>query len=276
MPDSNLYSRVQEARDAVVSYCDLAPEYGIILGTGLTGLAREVEDPVSVPFSEIPHFPQPAVVSHGENLILGHVRGKPVAALEGRCHYYEGYSLEEVTLPVRVLRALGCDKLIVSNACGGLRTQHRKGDLMIIDDHINLMLSNPLIGPNDDRLGPRFPDMVEPYDRVAIELAERIALENGIRVHKGVYAALSGPCLETRAEYRMLQVIGTDVIGMSTVPEVIVAVHSGLRTFGISCITDLCLPDTLKPVDIDEIISVAESADPQITRLVSLLIERWA
>lgn len=275
MIENDLYHRIEEATRAVRERSDTEPEFGVILGTGLGGFAAKVEDAVSIPFAAIPHFPHPRVISHMGNLLLGRVGGKPVAALEGRCHVYEGFSLEEVTLPVRVLRALGCEKLIVSNACGGLSPMHEKGDLLIIDDHINLMGGNPLIGPNDERLGPRFPDMSRPYDLEAIRLAEQIALEEGIRTHRGVYAAMTGPCLETRAEYRMLRTLGADVIGMSTVPEVIVAVHAGLKSLGISCITDLCLPDALEPVVVDDIIAVAGRADPLITRLVERLIERW-
>jgi purine-nucleoside phosphorylase len=275
MSETDLYTRVREAANAIQAKCSLRPRVGIVLGTGLSGLAEKVADPTRVDFTDIPHFPVPRVVTHGGSLLLGRIGDVPVAALEGRCHFYEGYSLEEITLPVRVLKVLGIEKLILSNACGGLNPLHAKGDILLIDDHINLMGGNPLIGPNDERLGPRFPDMCRPYDPRAIRLAEAIALEQGIRVHRGVYAALPGPCLETRAEYRMLRTIGADVVGMSTVPEAIVAVHAGLQTFGIACITDLCLPDCLQPVDIDEIIAVASAAEPKVARLTTELVGRW-
>jgi purine-nucleoside phosphorylase len=275
MSEKDLYTCVEEAARAVRSRGGPAPEVGIILGTGLGGLAQSIEGRVVAPVAEIPHFPVPQVLSHGGNLLLGRIGGRAVAALEGRCHYYEGHSLRELTLPVRVFKALGCTKLIVSNACGGLSPSFEKGDLLIIDDHLNLMGVHPLVGPNDDRLGPRFPDMCRPYDPTAIRLAEAIALEKGIRAHRGVYAAMTGPSLETRAEYRMLRAIGADVIGMSTVPEVIVAVHAGLRVFGLSCITDLCFPEALAPVNIAEILAVAGAAEPRVTALVTELIRRW-
>ena len=245
----------------------------MILGTGLGGLASEIEDAATIPYSEIPHFPDPEIQSHSGNLLIGRLGGKPVAAMEGRCHYYEGYSLEEVTLPVRAMKGLGAETLIVSSASGGLNPYFEKGDLLLIDDHINLMGVNQLVGPNDDRLGPRFPDMCRPYDPELLRNAEAIALAEGIRVQKGVYLALTGPCLETRAEYRFLRNCGADAVGMSTVPEVIVGVHAGLKIFGISCITDLCLPDALEPVNIDEIIRVAGDAEPKITLLVRRLVE---
>ncbi len=275
MKSQGLFERVVEAISAIRAHSDLRPKYGIILGTGLGGLAEKIERPRRIPYDEIPHFPIPQVASHSGNLLLGTIGGKPVAAMEGRCHYYEGFSLEELTLPVRVLKSLGVEHLIVSNAAGGLNPQFERGDLLIIDDHINLMGANPLIGPNDERLGPRFPDLCRPYDPQGIRLAEAIALESLIRAHKGVYAALTGPCLETRAEYRFLRAIGADAVGMSTVPEVIAAVHAGLKVFGLSCITDLCLPDALQPVNIEEILETARKAEPKITLLVQKLIERW-
>lgn len=275
MSETDLYDRIEEAARAIRERVTGEPTVGIVLGTGLGNLASRIEDRQEVPVSEIPHFPTPRVVSHAGNLIVGRLGGKTVVALEGRCHFYEGHDLESITLPIRVFRSLGCDRVVLSNACGGLNPLHAKGDLLIIDDHINLMGVNPLIGPNDDRLGPRFPDMSAPYDPAGIARAEEIALEEGIRAHKGVYLALTGPCLETRAEYRMLRTLGADVVGMSTVPEVIVAVHEGLRVFGISCITDLCLPDNLQPVSVEEIIAVANEADPKISRIVTRLIETW-
>ncbi len=275
MSEVDLYTKIQEAAAAIQERVNIAPEVGIVLGTGLGNLASKIESATEIPVAEIPHFPNPKVVSHGGNLILGQLGGKNVVALEGRCHFYEGHTLEAITLPIRVFKSLGCDKVVLSNACGGLNPLHEKGDLLIIDDHINFMGANPLIGPNDDRLGPRFPDMCAPYDPKGIHLAEKIALEEGIRAHRGVYLALPGPCLETRAEYRMLKTWGADVVGMSTVPEVIVAVHEGLKAFGVSCITDLCLPDNLQPVSVEEIIEVAQGADPKISRIVTRLIEAW-
>jgi purine-nucleoside phosphorylase len=212
---------------------------------------------------------------HKGELVVGKLGEETVAALEGRYHYYEGYSLDEITFPVRVLRALGAELAIFSNAAGGLNPNFQKGDIMIIADHMNLMGVNPLIGPNDDALGPRFPDMCEPYSLDVISRIEKIALESGIRAPRGVYAALTGPCLETRAEYRFLRTIGADAVGMSTVPEVIVAVHAGLKVAGLSCITDLCLPDALKPVNIQEILQVAAEAEPRMTLLVQRLVESY-
>jgi purine-nucleoside phosphorylase len=273
-----LYERIQEATRAIRAAsqpaCPDSPRVGIILGTGLGGLAGEIEAAARIPYARIPHFPHPRVESHSGHLLLGRLGGQTVAAMEGRCHLYEGYSLEEITLPVRVLKALGVETLIISNAAGGLDPHLDKGDIILIDDHINLMGVNPLVGPNDERLGPRFPDMCRPYDPELIRLAEAIALEEGIRARRGVYAALTGPCLETRAEYRMLRILGADAVGMSTVPEVIVGVHAGLKILGISCITDLCLPDALEPVRIEDILAVAGKAEPKITRLVRRLIER--
>ncbi len=259
---------VQKAAGYIRSRCDDPPDIAIVLGTGLGGLAEEVRDATGIPFGEIPGFPVSTAPGHKGQLLLGTLAGRRVAMMEGRFHFYEGYALEQITLPVRVLRALGAKALIVSNACGGLRPEQRAGDLLLIEDHINLMGVNPLVGPNDDRLGPRFPDMSEPYDRTLIDAAEAVAKREGLPVRRGVYAAMTGPCLETRAEYRMLQRIGADVIGMSTVPEVIVAVHAGFRTLGISVITDLCLPETLEPASLEKILAVAAGAEPKMRTLV--------
>lgn len=268
-----LRDKVEEAARAVQSRSKLTPRFGITLGTGLGGLTREIEVEARIPYSEIPHFPEPRVMSHEGSLVLGRIAGKPVMALEGRYHLYEGYSLEEITLPVRVMKAMGVEVSIFSNAAGGLNPIFRAGDIMVISDHLNLMGVNPLVGPNDDSLGPRFPDMCEPYDLKIVSRLEAIALESGVRASRGVYAALTGPCLETRAEYRFLRAVGADAVGMSTVPEVIVAVHAGLKVAGISCITDLCLPDALQPVKIEEILRVAAEAEPKMTLLVRRLIE---
>jgi len=268
----DLKARVKEAACVITQKADIKPEVGIILGTGLGGLAEDIDQTAEIPYKEIPNFPTPTLATHAGNLILGTLAGKPVVAMEGRFHVYEGYTMQQVTLPVRVMKALGVKSLVVSNACGCLNPQWRKGDLIIIEDHINLMGDNPLIGPNDEELGPRYPDMIEPYCMEYVEAAEEIALEENIRAHRGVYAAMTGPCLETRAEYRMLRIIGADAIGMSTVPEVIVAVHAGLKTFGAGILTDVCLPDALEPANIEEIIAVAAEAEPKLTKLIERLI----
>ena len=271
---NDLKHKIDEAAAAIKAQTHLVPEVGIILGTGLGALTGDIEKTADIPYEQIPHFPAATAATHAGNLILGTLGGKPVVAMEGRLHLYEGYTLQQVTLPVRVMKALGAKSLVVSNACGCLNPEWERGDLIIIDDHINLMGDNPLIGPNDETLGPRFTDMAEPYYGKYIAAAEEIALEEGIRAHRGVYAAMTGPCLETRAEYRFLRTIGADAIGMSTVPEVIVAVHSGLKTFGVGILTDVCLPDALEPANIEEIIAVANTAEPKLTRLVERLIER--
>jgi purine-nucleoside phosphorylase len=268
-----LYDQVQEAARAIRARWGVRPRVGIILGTGLGGLAQEIETEAALAYGDIPHFPQATVASHAGRFVCGKLAGKPVVAMEGRFHYYEGYSLQQITLPVRVMKELGCEVLLVSNACGGMNPQHAKGDLLVIEDHINLLGDNPLIGKNDDRLGPRFPDMCEPYDRSLIALAQRIALEERIVCHKGVFVAVSGPNLETRAEYRFLRGIGADVVGMSTVPEVIVGVHCGLRNLGFSIITDMCLADALEPVKLEEIIAVANEAEKKLRVLVRRIVE---
>jgi purine-nucleoside phosphorylase len=269
-----LFERIREAAAVIGSRTRAKPEVAIILGTGLGGLAREIIVDTEIPYQDIPGFPLSTVETHAGKLLIGRLGGKVVVAMQGRFHRYEGYSLQEVTFPVRVLHALGARALVVSNACGGMNPFWGPGDLMLIADHINLLGDNPLIGPNDDRLGPRFPDMSAPYDPALRALARASALELGIVLREGVYVAVPGPNLETRAEYRMLRTIGADVVGMSTVPEVIVAVHEGFRVVGISIITDQCLPDALEPADIAKIIAVATKAEPSLTRLVSRLVER--
>ena len=262
------FNQVQESVAAVRARWNGKARVGIVLGTGLGGLAREIEAEATIPYPEIPHFPRSTVVSHAGQLVCGRLGGQPVVAMEGRFHLYEGYTAAQVTYPIRVLKELGCSILIVSNAAGGMNPLHRKGDLIVIEDHINLLGVNPLIGPNDERLGPRFPDLIEPYDRRLQERALQVALEQGIVAHRGVYVAVTGPNLETRAEYRYLRAIGADVVGMSTVPEVLVAVHAGLRVLGFSIVTDLCLPDALEPVNIDEILAVAGQAESKLRRVV--------
>jgi purine-nucleoside phosphorylase len=271
---SSLFDRVQATVAAIRARTQLRPDVGIILGTGLGGLVKEIRVETEIPYQAIPGFPLSTVESHAGKLLVGHLGGRPVVAMQGRFHRYEGYSLAEVTFPVRVLHALGAPILVVSNACGGMHPLWSPGDLMLIADHINLLGDNPLIGPNDERLGPRFPDMSAPYDPALRALARRLALEMGIVLREGVYVAVAGPNLETRAEYRMLRGMGADVVGMSTVPEVIVAVHEGMRVIGISIITDQCLPDALEPADISKIIATAMGAEPNLTRLVTGLVEK--
>jgi purine-nucleoside phosphorylase len=266
--------RAEEASALIRKRFAERPEVAIILGTGLGQLGAEIESPVAIDYAAIPHFPLSTVESHAGRLLCGTLAGKPVVAMQGRFHRYEGYSLQQITFPVRVLRALGARTLVVSNACGGMNPLWRAGDLMLIADHINLLGDNPLAGPNDDRLGPRFPDMSDAYDAALRELARQVALDRRIQLREGVYVAVSGPNLETRAEYRFLRTIGADVVGMSTVPEVIVAVHAGMRVLGISIITDLCLPDSLQPATVQQIIGVANEAEPRLTELVVGVLER--
>lgn len=244
------------------------PEFAILLGTGLDGLGEKIRVDRAVPYSKIPHFAVPTVSVHRGEMVFGTLEKRRVVAMSGRLHLYEGYTHEQITLPIRVARALGAKALIVSNAAGGMNPLFQKGDLMLIDDHINLMGSNPLLGVTDDALGARFPDMSEPYDRAFQELAEKVSVGLGIRLRRGVYVGLTGPSLETRAEYRMLRMLGADAVGMSTVPEVIVAVQAGFRTLGVSVITDLCLPDHLEKANIQDIISTARAAEPMLTELV--------
>ncbi len=269
------WEHVDEAALAVRDHWPVGtPTIGIVLGTGLGELAREIEVQATIPYPEIPHFPHSTVQSHRGQLVCGTLSGQTVMAMEGRFHLYEGYTAAQVTFPIRVMRALGCQTLIVSNAAGGLNPLHSKGDLVVIDDHINLLGLNPLIGPNDERLGPRFPDLIEPYDRKLQDLALKVAIESNIVAHRGVYVAVTGPNLETRAEYRFLRAIGADVVGMSTVPEVLVAVHAGMKVLGFSIVTDLCLPDALEPVKIEEILKVAGEAEGKLRTIVKQVIER--
>ncbi|MDF2771453.1 MAG: purine nucleoside phosphorylase [Geminicoccaceae bacterium] len=266
--------RVERAAEVVRARFAKSLQAAIILGTGLGGLARQLRVEVSVDYTDIPGFPVSTVESHAGRLLCGTLGGKTVVAMQGRFHRYEGYSLQQVSFPVRVLRALGAEALIVSNACGGMHPLWAPGELMLIADHINLLGDNPLIGPNDDRLGPRFPDMSEPYDRALRALARAVAADQRITLREGVYVAVPGPNLETRAEYRFLRGIGADVVGMSTVPEVIVAIHGGMRVLGVSIITDQCLPDALEPASVEKIIAVAGRAEPALTALVCGVLER--
>jgi len=274
MNEPVLYDRVQAAARTIRDRSPRRPAAAIILGTGLGGLAKEIKAEAVIPYEEIPGFPLSTVEAHAGRLILGNLSGKPVVAMQGRFHRYEGYSLQQVTFPVRVMHALGAETLVVSNACGGMHPLWAPGDLMLIADHINLIGDNPLIGPHDERLGSRFPDMSQPYDEALRAMARKLALELGITLREGVYVAVTGPNLETRAEYRMLRAMGADVVGMSTVPEVIVAVQEGMKVLGISIITDQCLPDALEPASLEKIIAVANRAEPSLTRLVSGVVER--
>lgn len=271
---SGLFEQIQEAANFIRASWKTVPEVGIVLGTGLGGLADEITDRVEFPYSSIPHFPRSTAPSHKGQLVCGMLGGKPVMAMEGRFHFYEGYKLQQVTFPVRVMKALGCSVLIASNACGGMNPQFDKGDLMMIEDHINLLGDNPLIGPNDERLGERFPDMCHAYDRELLKKARLIAMEEKIACHQGVFVAVAGPNLETRAEYRFLRTIGADVVGMSTVPEIIVGVHSKMRCVGISVITDMCLPDALEPVSLADIIATANTAEKKLRTLVRRLVQQ--
>ena len=264
----------QEAAAVVRERFARRPDAAIVLGTGLGALGREIEVETTIEYGDIPNFPLSTVESHSGRLLCGTLGGRTVVAMQGRFHRYEGYTLQQVTFPVRVLRALGAEMLVVSNACGGMHPLWRPGDLMLIADQINLLGDNPLIGPNDDRLGPRFPDMSEPYDAALRALAREVAAELRIPLREGVYVAVTGPNLETRAEYRMLRALGADVVGMSTVPEVIVARHAGMRVLGLSIITDQCLPDSLEPATLERIIAVATGAEPGLTRLVRGVLER--
>ena len=252
----------------------LSPRVGIVIGTGLGAIVEAIDIEVEVPYEEIPGFVPPTVESHAGRLIFGQIAGVPVVAMSGRFHYYEGYSMQEITFGVRVMQGLGVEGLLVSNACGGMNPAYRRGDVMLMEDHINLIGDNPLIGPNDDALGPRFPDMSEPYDHGLLAIAEEAAMEQKIKVHRGVYVAVAGPNLETRAEYRFLRTIGADVVGMSTVPEVIAARHAGMRVFGISIITDECFPDSLEAVEIPDILAAAAEAEPKATALMVEVIRR--
>ncbi len=270
----NIISKIKETLEVIRKNTDENYPVGIILGTGLGGLVKEIKIEHEIDYADLPHFPLSTVESHRGKLIFGAVNGKKVVAMQGRFHYYEGYSMQQITYPVRVMKYLGVETLLVSNACGGMNPLYRRGDIMLMSDHINLLGDNPLIGKNLDELGPRFPDMSEAYSLELIKLAEEIALENKIRVQKGVYVAVTGPNLETKAEYRFLRAAGADVVGMSTIPENIVANHMGMKVLGISIITDECFPDSLKPAKVEEIIAAAMEAEPRMTLIMKEVIKR--
>jgi len=267
---NGLWDEIQEAKAFLSSHWKGTLRSGLILGTGLGSLATRIQVDVTIPYSAIPHFPNSTAPAHAGQLLCGTLEGLPVMAMEGRVHYYEGCSLRQVTFPIRVMKAMGADTLVLTSAVGGMNPRYALGDVVIVEDHISLMPDNPLRGINDDRLGPRFPDMSQPYDRSLIEQARRIAQNLGITAHTGVLVAVPGPNLETRAEYRMLRMMGADIVGMSTVPECIAAVHAGLRTVAFSIVTDMCLPDALEPANIDRILQVAGEGGK---RLEKILIE---
>lgn len=270
----HLAEQINQAAERIRAQWSKTPRVGMVLGTGLGGLSQQIVKQSEIPYDEIPHFPRPTVASHAGRLVCGELCGVPLVALEGRFHYYEGYSMQEVTFPVRVIKQLGADILVLTNAAGGLNPEFELADVVILDDHINLMPDNPLRGVNDDELGPRFPDMCRPYDPELISIAQESARTVDVPVRTGVLVAVSGPNLETRAEYRMLQRLGADVVSMSTVPEVIVAAHAGLRTLGFSIVTDLCFPDSLEPVDIDRILEVAATGGERLARVIPEVVQR--
>ncbi|MBU94194.1 MAG: purine-nucleoside phosphorylase [Balneola sp.] len=269
-------ARIQraEAVSFIKEHLPINPEYLLILGTGLGELAEEMTIELELPYKDIPHFPVSTVESHTGKLLMGYLGGKPVMAMQGRFHYYEGYSMNQIVFPIRVAKMLGTQTLLVSNACGGLNPNFERGDIMLINDHINFLGDNPLIGANDPDLGPRFPDMSQPYTKHLLVAANQVALDAGIKIHQGVYLAVSGPMLETKAEYRYMRQLGADVVGMSTVPEVIAAVHMGMKVLGISVITDECFPDSLEPVSLNDVLNAAAIAKPQLTCIVVGMLER--
>jgi purine-nucleoside phosphorylase len=270
-----LYDKIQTATDKIKPQLKQTPRVGMILGTGLGGLAQQIQTDVTIPYEEIPHFPRSTVHSHKGQLVAGSLSGVPIIAMEGRFHYYEGYSLQDVTFPVRVMKALGCELLIVTCAAGGINHQYSLADIMVIEDHINMHADNPLRGVNDDRLGPRFPDMCDPYSKAELQLTRKCALELGIPCTQGVLVSVQGPNLETRAEYRMLKLMGADAVSMSTVPEVLVAVHAGMKVLGFAVVTDLCLPDALEPVELPKIIATAEKGGAHLAKLIPHFLTKW-
>ncbi|MBI4394817.1 MAG: purine-nucleoside phosphorylase [Candidatus Omnitrophica bacterium] len=271
---SDLFQKITSAVNAIWRKTAFRPDIAVVLGTGLGNLSKRVSEEAAISYESIPHFPKSTAASHAGRLLFGMLGGKKVVVMDGRFHFYEGYTLEQVTFPIRVLKKLGAQILIVSNAAGGLNLDYKKGDLILIEDHINHMGVNPLAGPNDGRLGIRFPDMSQPYSERLIALAERAGRAKHIPLKRGVYLGVSGPCLETRAEYRMMREWGADLVGMSTVPEVIVGVHAGFEILGISVVTDLCDPGHLKPVNIEEIIRTASEAGPKLDQLIEFFVHQ--
>lgn len=269
-----MITKIQQAADFIKSKISISPEIGLILGSGLGSLAYEVQNETIVDYKDIPHFPVSTVEGHEGRLVIGELEGKSVIVMQGRFHYYEGYTLEQVTFPVRVMRAIGVEKLFVTNAAGGLRSDLGPGSLMLITDHINMMIPNPLIGPNDIEMGVRFPDMSEAYNKEFISLARQVALDSDVKLSEGIYSPISGPTYSTKAELRMLILLGADAVGMSTAPEVIVANHGGMKVLGISCITDSANPDTMHAPNHEEIVKVANETRPKFIRLVKGIISK--
>jgi len=270
----SLYERIQQTADYIRTKISSQPVTGIILGSGLGGLVDAVTVETEISYKDIPNFPVSTVEGHAGKLIFGTIGDKQVVMMSGRFHFYEGYSMEEVTLPIRVMRALGVETLFVSNAAGGMNKAFKVGDIVLIQDHINLFPEHPLRGRNDERFGPRFPDMSEPYNYALLDQAEAIASEQGLKVHRGVYAGIQGPTFETRAEYYWLHTIGADLVGMSTVPEVIVAIHGGMKVFGASIVTDLGIREELNKITHEEVLAAANEAAPKLALLVATLIAR--
>lgn len=266
-----MYEKIKNIATFLQKKCSLRPKAGIVLGTGLGGMVNEIKVEYKIDYKEIPDFPVSTVESHFGKLIFGYINTTPVIAMQGRFHYYEGYSLQQITLPIRVMKLLGIEYLFLSNACGGMNPEFKIGDLMIINDHINL-IPNALIGPNIDEFGPRFPDMSRPYDEILIQKALQIANENKIKVHKGCYVSVTGPTLETPKEYEYFRVIGGDAVGMSTTPEVIVARHMGIPCFAVSIITDLGIPGKISEVTLEDVKRVASEAEPKMTLIIKKLI----
>ena len=266
--------KIKEAHKYIRAKTDFEPKIGVILGTGLGSLVDGLKQACVIPYDDIPHMPVSTVESHHGQLLFGELSGKNVVCMRGRFHFYEGYDMQQVTFPVRLMKALGIETLIVSNASGGVNPVFRAGDIMLVSDHINLFPSNPLIGPNDPKLGVRFPDMFELYSPELRTLARQVALENAIPLQEGVYAGLTGPCLETAAEYRYIRTIGADAVGMSTIPEVIVARHQGTRVLAFSLITDMGLPDAMRPCSIEEVLKVAGEAEPKLKSLIAGCLQR--
>ncbi len=272
---AGLVDRIKESASYIKGVDRTKPSFGIILGSGLGGLAKKIKAKATIPYEDIPNFPVSTVKGlHAGNLILGELAGKRVVAMEGRVHYYEGYTLEQVTFPIRVMKALGARSLVITSAVGGMNPELKPGDIVAVTDHINLMGDNPLIGPNDERLGPRFPDMSEPYSRSYLKLIEKVARDEKVAVKRGVLVALAGPNLETAAEYRFLRRIGADIVGMSMVPETIVAVHGSMKVLGLSVVTDEADPDNLQPVNIAKILLNAKRGEAKLTKLVTGFLRR--
>jgi len=275
MKSSSLAGKLDEAARVIQKKISWKPEVAVVLGTGLGNLAERVKREAGFSYARIPHFPVSTVESHKGELVFGTLSERKVAVMEGRFHLYEGYSPQEITFPIRLLAKLGARILVVTNAAGGLNLGYKKGDLALIEDHINFMGFNPLVGPNEESLGPRFPDLSRPYSKRLLELTEKAAHEKKLQVRRGVYLSVLGPNLETRAEYRMMRSMGADLVGMSTVPEVLVGVHMGLEILGVACVTDVCDPDHLEPVDIKEIIRVAGEAGPRLDQLLEASIRKF-